>query len=171
MRRISVSFAKIPLERWFPPFAPTLRGRSCASTLALCTAESFDSLTLWERMCCSWNTQESKSCSAGHFDEALGWHLQTCKRLLRPCNRSNLPIVTLSCIFVMDKEMLTLPEGRPQQAARFGVQHEEVARKAYVAWRREAMILGTGGSRIIVLGGCGGYMKADGSNSHIIFVC
>ena len=67
--------------------------------------------------------------------------------------------------------MLTLPEGRPQQAARFGVQHEEVARKAYVAWRREAMILGTGGSRIIVLGGCGGYMKADGSNSHIIFVC
>lgn len=47
--------------------------------------------------------------------------------------------------------MLTLPEGRPQQAARFGVQHEEVARKAYVAWRREAMILGTGGSRIFFL--------------------
>eukprot|EP00913_Durusdinium_trenchii_P022289 g20942.t1 len=33
-------------------------------------------------------------------------------------------------------EMLALPEGRPQQASRFGVQHEERARAAYLAWRR-----------------------------------
>ncbi|CAJ1430748.1 unnamed protein product [Effrenium voratum] len=33
-------------------------------------------------------------------------------------------------------EMLAMPEGRPQQAKRFGVQHEDIAREAYVAWRK-----------------------------------
>lgn len=74
-----------------------------------------------------------------------------------PCNRCNPSLCDLELVFFvmdLDKEMLTLPEGRPQQAARFGVQHEEVARKAYIAWRREAMILGTGGS--VDVGGCMG---------------
>ena len=33
--------------------------------------------------------------------------------------------------------MLALPERRAQQAARFGVRHEDVAREAYVQWRSE----------------------------------
>lgn len=46
------------------------------------------------------------------------------------------------------KEMLTLPEGRPKQAEKFGVRNEEVAIKAYVAWRKEeAEIPGCGTSR------------------------
>jgi hypothetical protein len=44
--------------------------------------------------------------------------------------------------------MLTLPEGRPKQAEKFGVRNEEVAIKAYVAWRKEeAEIPGCGTSR------------------------
>ncbi|CAE7241912.1 Slc35a3 [Symbiodinium natans] len=45
-----------------------------------------------------------------------------------PGARSNRKVVVA--------DMLALPEGRAVQATRFGVQHEDVAREAYIAWRR-----------------------------------
>jgi len=49
--------------------------------------------------------------------------------------------------------MLTLPEGRPKQAEKFGVRNEEVAIKAYVAWRKEeAEIPGCGTSVLTQIG-------------------
>ena len=56
---------------------------------------------------------------------------------------------TLLALVMSSKEMLTLPEGRPKQAAKFGVRNEEVAVKAYVAWRKEeAEIPGAGTSSV-----------------------